>query len=554
MRWTKRNDFVSIEQVILNNLGVSDEADLKKWSDRSHNNDYRLDGTQEFARIINENKDKHIHICGDYDVDGRTASIIMYLGLKHFGCKNLSVRIPRRFSEGYGLNQNMIDEVAEDDALIITVDNGIAAMDVIRYAKNRGMTVVVTDHHLPQTGNDGIILPDADLIVDPNAIPNSADFNGYCGAGVAYKLIRSLINDDEYTKGLLPFVAIATIADVMELREENRVFVYDGLDMLNRRETTEGVLALMDGMGIETCTSTDIGFKIAPALNATGRMNDIDKFTLQLLVCNKYEKSLELAQNVISENRHRKYVVDKGFEKSVQLLENWNGGMIILSVEVHAGVLGILAGRLCDRYNVPVIVFGTPDNDGLMHGSARSLEEVDIQALLTSCSEHFVKFGGHAQAAGVTVAANHFEEMKEAVLNAFDELGFEYTPPEEGFYDLEIEPQEILPVLDVLDRYEPFGQGNPKPIFKIHNFRLIQPPKQISGNGVRLKGTTGTAVGFGLWPLVQGAETELSLYDLYGTVSWNEYMGRKTPQIELIDMQRKDTKKVTAFAKKLQSM
>ena len=233
----KRNVKEEVTNVCLKHLGISSVSEIADWDARFLNNSFRLDDLESFKEIVDRFKDKPVWVMGDYDVDGITSTFIMTCGLIEYGCRNVSYRTPKRFSEGFGMNCNMISE-APEGSLIITVDNGIAALDAVRYAKERGCTVIITDHHEPNEE-----LPAADLIIDPVAIADSSDFKGYCGAGISYKIIRYLIGDEGSSK-YLPYAAIATVADVMLLREENYIFVKRGLAYLPQT-TAPGMKALL---------------------------------------------------------------------------------------------------------------------------------------------------------------------------------------------------------------------------------------------------------------------------------------------------------------------
>ena len=552
MHWEKADSSKTIEDVIARNFRIDNIEEIKEWEHISDAGKYKVDRLDEASQMIKDYIDKNILICGDYDADGRTASIIMYKTLTKFGCKNVSVRIPRRFSEGYGMNTAMISEVVDDNTLIVTVDNGIAAFEAIDLAKSRGMNVIVVDHHPAYKENGVIKLPNADIIIDPNAISSSATFSGYCGAGLAYKLSCELIKDKTFTDSLLPLVAIATIADIMELREENWVLTKRGLEMMSKRNAQQGILALMDGMDITTCTSTDVGFKIAPAINAPARMQDVDMTTLKLMAVSKMENARKLASEIIQINEERKKCANQGVviaEK--QIGTNFGNKIIVVMLDKkYYGIVGIIAGKLTEKYGVPSIVFSKNAN-GELGGSCRSIPDIDITDLIRSCGD-IASCGGHAQAAGVHLVNGTYEEFKQTIEEAYDNLHYEYVVPDCGYYDLEITEDQIEAELTHQSIYEPFGNGNTKPIYKISNFHLSNPPKEISGHGVRLRGTKTTAVGFGLWPLVEDLNT--GTYDLYGTLSWNEYHGYRNPQIELIDFVKQDRKKTTSFASVLKSM
>ena len=264
--WVQKNpEHKTIKDVVLANTGMTEDELLIP---KEH---YHIDRLDEAAEIIKATAktDTPISVVADYDADGICAAAVMWMLLRELGVKP-KIRIPRRFSEGYGLSENIIDEL--EPGLLITVDNGIVAHAAIQKAKEKGFYVIVTDHHL----SDGISLPNADVIIDPNAIPGSADFNGYCGAGIAYKLAVEILGKDHpLVPVLLSFAAIATVADVMPLIHENRFIVKDGLESMTGKGRTIGLLALLERCGFESyITAKDIGFKIAPVLNAPGRLED----------------------------------------------------------------------------------------------------------------------------------------------------------------------------------------------------------------------------------------------------------------------------------------
>lgn len=558
MFWKKRDNCSTIEEVVARNLGINKIEDIQEWEKKYEDDAYYIRGIDEVCDIIREKSDTHIRICGDYDVDGRMASMILFLALRRIGCRDVMVRIPRRFSEGYGMSTKMIDEIKDDDSLVITVDNGITAFEAVAAAKQRGMTVIVTDHHLPKKDeNDVDTLPDADIIIDPNAIKNSAMFNGYCGAGVAYKIAKRLLDGDSFIETLLPYAAIATVADVMELKEENYVLVKKGMEMISNREASPGLLALLNKLHVEVCTATTVGFKIAPTINAPGRMEDIDKVTLPLLACSKMDQAYDLADKMIAINQKRQEAVAYGEALAEKILkeEGYTKGIIIVNCKgCRSGILGIIAGRLSDKYCVPAIVLSGDEGSPVIHGSARSVEGFNIVQLFSEHSGEFESFGGHAQAAGLSVRTDKFRHMKETLEKAFEESGFVYTPPEDAFFDLEISEKEVAATATALEKFEPFGTGNSKPVFLVKGFRTIERPREIKGGGAKIRGVGIEAIGFGMFDKIASTGLDVGTYDIYGTIGWNVFNGRRTPQIEIIDIERVDKRVETDFAKTIRAI
>ena len=558
MAWKQSGKGRTLREVACTNLGILNVSEITEWEKKSFRNEFHIDGVEQACEIIRRYKDRKIRICGDYDVDGRCASVILFLALRRIGCSKTEIRIPRRFSEGYGLNDAMIDEVNEDDALIITVDSGITGGDVTSMAKRRGMSVIVTDHHPAVKDVSGnAMLPEADILIDPNAVEGSATFNGYCGAGIAYKIASVLLAGDPFLKALLPYAAVATIADVMPLREENYVFVRDGLQMITDRTAPPGIVALSEAMDIVTCTSGDVAYRLAPAINAPGRIADRDVYTMPLLACSSIEKARQYAAAVKNENERRKQMTAEGAEKASAILkeEHYSGGLIMVRIpDLCQGLCGILAGKLCDMYKTPTVVV-TEGDDGLLHGSARSVAGYNIAEAFARHRDKLERFGGHSQAAGITVRNDRFKEAKAAITQDYLNCG---VPEEHGeddrYYDLEIKASDIASVLNEQDLFEPYGEGNAKPVFRITDFRLVERPKETAGSGVRLKSEYASAIGFGMWPEAEVYRDRLGIYTLYGTLSWNEYRGNRNPQVELLGLERMNTENETEFVKKLRSI
>lgn len=307
----------TIAGLVEQNTGMSAETLMKDTKK------YRIDGLRQARDMILAaiREKRHIYVFADYDVDGICSGAIMQVGTRALGYEDhLTVRLPRRFSEGYGISEKALDEFTEENALLITVDNGIAAIGPIKKAKEKGMTVIVVDHHLASSDEDEILVyPDADLIIDPNAIEGSADFNGYCGAGLAYRIMCQLIDDKKTLIRLLCLAAVATIADSVPLTHENRRIVRYGLHyMTDMGYATSGLFALLSLCGCnEYVSETDIGFKIAPCLNASGRLYD-DGAT-QSFQLMSYEGDLRqakmMAEKQLADNEKRKELSDEWTKK-----------------------------------------------------------------------------------------------------------------------------------------------------------------------------------------------------------------------------------------------
>ena len=554
----KRGTESTVKDVFLRNIGLSDLAQANAWFKKSIENNYHIDGLQEAADKLLEYKAKPVTIIGDYDVDGITATAILYLAFRQSGFKKVSYRIPKRFSEGYGINMNIIDEV--DEGLIITVDNGIAQNDVIKAAKDKGLYVIVTDHHLPNVENGKTVLPEADIVIDPNAIEESADFNGYCGAGIACKL-GTLIAGQKYKRTFQAFAALGTVADVMELKEENYVIVRNGLKyLLDSRLITTGLYALISSLGLNrNITATDIGFKIAPCLNAFSRMKDDGAMDAVRLVTfnGDYPKAVSLAEEAIKNNDERKKAKNIALATAERIIKDegmYSDNPLVLNIpDVNEGLIGIIAGSLSDKYKVPCFVM-TEVGDGYCKGSARGAGNYNVKGNLDKVSGLMERYGGHVGAAGFLIKHSNISILRDRL----NELNTDFECEDKGdtsLYDLEIKASEIPATIEELKKYAPYGEGNPEIVFKIKDFSTVPVAgkyKNAIGDGsiIKLHSKYADALGFDMAGRMYGYEPHKLL--LIGTLSDNYYGDTITHQIMFYDFSPIKTEaKTTSLASKL---
>lgn len=523
----------TIKDVVLHNTKQTEKEFFNKKKNY-------IDQTKEAASMIKHfiEEGEQITIFGDYDVDGITSSGVLDLAITELGGLT-DVIFPKRFSEGFGISEKAVEKI--NDGLLITVDNGIAGVEAVRKAKEKGITVIITDHHQP---NDDGIFPPADIIINPNAIEGSCDFNGFCGAGIACKLSEELLGEGHpLLKRLVSLAAIGTIADVMNLVGENRLIVIEGLKELNKRHSDfMGIDALLEVLELESITATTIGFKIGPILNAVGRLyDDGAKDAFELLKCKDRAEAANLANKLVAINENRKDIVNKWKKIADEKLNVKNEPIIIAYLPgVPEGIVGILAGRLKEEYDRPTIVFSDAEEKGILKGSGRSTESVDMKALLDKASELLYKYGGHEGAAGLSIKKCDYESLIR-VLNSL--LG-EYKENDLLYYDLEISVKDIPKALKELDKFAPFGAGNPNVIFKIKDFDLIpknglyyKPLGVIDGKykGVKLFGDKVSALDFEGWKKYCGMGNPKTL-ELLGTLSINSFKGYVSNQIEIVDM------------------
>lgn len=423
----------------------------------------------------------HIRVIGDYDVDGICSSYILTKGLQLIGAK-ADTAIPHRIHDGYGLNEHLIEEARADGVgMIVTCDNGIAAAPQIELANSYGIRVIVTDHHEVPFGleknADGEevrreLLPPALAVIDPKQEQCGYPFPGICGGVVAYKLIGAIREKTgnaqlgEAMEELLEFAALATVCDVMELKDENRILVREGLKRM-KNSRNPGLRALMEVNQIEPArlNAYHLGFVIGPCLNATGRLDTAER-GLELLQSRTKVEAMSAARELKELNDSRKNLTLKGVEEAESYIAEHGTTkdkvMIIFLPEVHESLAGIIAGRIRERYNHPVFIL-TRGEEGVK-GSGRSIEGYHMYDAMTGVKQYFTKFGGHAMAAGLSMKEEDIESLRR-------DINAECTLEEEDFavrvhidvpMPLDYGTEELADELELL---EPFGVGNPKPLF-----------------------------------------------------------------------------------------
>ena len=493
-----------------------------------------------------------IRVIGDYDIDGINATYILQEGLVRLGAE-VDTDIPDRIRDGYGLNRLLIDRAISDGVdTVITCDNGIAAKEEIAYGKKLGLTVVVTDHHeVPFTEVEGekqYQLPPADAVIDPKRVDCPYPFDGLCGAGVAYKLVEALTEamgeDSTDLDDLMENVAIATIGDVMDLVDENRIFVRQGLEMLKRTKNL-GLRALMECTNIpkDGINPYHIGFILGPCLNASGRL-DTAKRALELLEAKELREAMVLAEDLKVLNDSRKELTEKGVKEAMDQIEaselKQDKVLVVYLPECHESIAGIIAGRIREHYSRPTLVLTKAETG--VKGSGRSIEAYDMFAELNRCRDLFLKFGGHKMAAGVSLSEENVEILRKR-LNENCILSWE-DMAERIHIDMKLPfayiNEDLIREFSLL---APFGKGNTRPLFAEKNLRVYYP--QIVGKNqnvlkFQVQDSTGNrmdAVYFGearkcLEYIQRKQEMAFTFYP-----SVNEYNGRRTIQLTVVNYQ-----------------
>ena len=493
----KRADFkgigerFGIDQVtarIIRNRDVIGEKAIEKYLHGSRKDFYSpwlLKDMEKAVAILQEKIENRnrIRIIGDYDIDGVMSTYILLESLRGLGC-DVDMMIPNRITDGYGINEHLIEQAWQEGRdTIITCDNGIAAVTQIRKAKDLGMTVIVTDHHeVPFEDLEGgrkEILPPADAIVNPKQKACSYPFAGLCGAVVAMKVMEALYEkmapEVDLVDKMLPFAGIATIGDVMDLQDENRILVKEGLQRLHHT-TNLGLQELIrvNNLELENISPYHIGFILGPCLNASGRL-DTAKRALQLLLAGSREEAAVLAGDLKNLNESRKEMTAQGLEKAIEQVESTSmmedTVLVVFLPECHESLAGIIAGRLRERYHKPSFVL-TRGEEGVK-GSGRSIESYSMYEKLCECKEYLTKFGGHPMAAGLSLEEENVERFRRK-LNEQSGLT-EEDLVEKVTIDVPMPIHYIRKdLVQELSLLEPFGKGNEKPLFAQKNLWISQ--------------------------------------------------------------------------------
>ena len=423
---------------------------------------------------------KKIRIIGDYDIDGVMSTYVLYKGITRCGGR-VDFQIPDRMKDGYGINDHLIEQADEADIdTIITCDNGIAAIDEIAHAKSLGMTVLVTDHHeIPYTeemGERHYKRSEADAIVNPKQMECTYPYKNLCGAAVAWKVIQILYEKcgiaAEEAYGFLENVAFATVGDVMDLTDENRILVREGLKRIHTT-TNPGMRALIlqNKLELGQISSYHFGFVLGPCINASGRL-ETAKIALNLFLQEDVKKASEIAAELVDLNAQRKDMTAEGVELAMQQVEEGNTGKKVLVVylpDVHESLAGIIAGRIREAYHKPAFVL-TKSEDGVK-GSGRSIETYSMYEELCKCQELFTKFGGHPMAAGLSLPEANVEIFREKINACCGLTEEDFIPKIKIDIPMPVDYPDI-PLVNELSLLEPFGKANVKPQFADKNLGI----------------------------------------------------------------------------------
>ncbi|MBI0156944.1 MULTISPECIES: single-stranded-DNA-specific exonuclease RecJ [Gilliamella] len=459
-----------------------------------------LDGTHTAVEIVYSamQNNKRIMIVGDFDTDGATSTALMIKALKKMGCKHVDYIIPNRFDDGYGLSISVVKRALSKKAdLIITVDNGVSAIEAVEFAKQSNLTVIITDHHLCSEQ-----LPAADAIINPNLPNSSFPSKHLAGVGVAFYFmlaLRAKLRKEnwfasnklaEYNiTNLLDLVALGTIADVVKLDRNNRILVHQGISRIRAGYCCEGIKALLDISRRDplTLTSTDLAYYIAPRLNAAGRMDSMS-LSVELLLCEDYDSAIKQATDLDTLNHDRKLIEQTMYQEALSYIEQveqknstFPNALVVHHPQWHQGIIGIVSARLKDKHYRPVICFASTE-DGLLKGSGRSIEGIHLRDILDKLNERYpdilVSFGGHAMAAGLSIQEKDLDQFSahfEALITEQLDLDvLEQIIETDG----EIDNQDFnYAIAKQLKESGPWGEGFTEPTFDgdfiVHQQRLF---------------------------------------------------------------------------------
>lgn len=518
----------------------------------------KLMGVKKSFRIIEKaiNENKKIYIYGDYDVDGVTSTVILYKSLRALGA-NVFYYIPNRVTDGYGLNIKAVEKLINDGMeLLITCDNGIAAIEEIKYAKEKGIDVVVYDHHEPVIIDDKEKLPEADVVVDAKIENCGYEFTVMCAGGLCYRVMKAFYEylGKEYAleKEMAVFAGIATICDVVDLIGENRAIAKRSLDLINENVVNIGLRELVDINSLESINEFHYGFVLGPCINACGRLEDAS-IAVELFIEENKQKASELALRLFELNAERKAITLDSTERIINELENSSliedKVLVVYDKELHESIAGIVAGRLKERYNKPAIVLTKSENG--VKGSCRSIDKYNIFEALNKEKEYLGKFGGHKLAAGLSLPEKNVEKFRLSI-NQHCELKEEDF--EQVFYIDGQLPFDFVSMdgVEELNIMHPYGTSNTKPIFgtkdlTCKNIRFLGESKNIVAMELYDKsGNSNRAIMFNGGDKIEEIllkmnynkencrDAEINIDALY-TLEINEYKEYKNVQLNIKD-------------------
>ncbi len=560
MKWLRKGAYNTVKELVQANTGMS--ANDLAYDARS----YYYPGIKEAAELFMDHI-KHgskILVWCDYDTDGVDCKFIMsYTLARPMKIRNIEILCPGRYSDGYGIKPSIVEQFAGTDLLVLC-DNGIAAIEAVDLAREMGMDVIILDHHDPRVIEGQVVMPNANVIVDPHltggyimdgAGNQIGEFRDLCGAGITWYFtheVRSMCDwMSDKQKWYLDQIAyigatFGTVGDVVDLKDDNRRIVKQGLTNLNKGMGTSGIRQLMYKLYLNNVSSMDIGFLISPIINASGRLEDTGANRIAALLCtdaNDEDAKKALYAEVdraIEVNKKRKAMTKESVERVVENYEA-NGGndpfIVCYDEYTVSGIVGLVASELVNRYHRPALVFApSGKDDGVIKGSGRSVEGIGIKGLLDQVQQYLTTYGGHPMACGASLLINNLDVFGDAV-NAITPV---LDTSDAIMYDLECTYTEAATKLAEQEQFEPYGAGNPQPVYRINGVELCE-PEYMGGNSQHVKFQTKDADI--LWFDGRKAYEDLGspkMVDMLVTMSYHEFKDQVTVQMQVIDMKPAD--------------
>jgi single-stranded-DNA-specific exonuclease len=545
-KWIIRPDQpkLSLLEQILSNRGIGDIESFLNPKLSSLRDPFEIPHIQSAAERVLRAKERgeKIMVFGDYDVDGATGTAILVETIRFLGA-DVAYYIPHRYGEGYSLSLESVKKIKDSGVgLIVTVDCGISSVIEIEEASALGMEVVVTDHHnLPRQ------LPRAFAIVNPKQIKGEHPSQNLSGAGVAFifawALLRTAgVRDSRFLTSLLDLAALGTLSDVVPLTGENRIIAVGGLNLINERKRP-GIRYLAEAASLNgNISANQVYFGLAPRLNAAGRLEHASK-SVELLLSDNPQKVKELAADLNRINARRQdigaSIKEEVFARLDKQYLSQNKLIVLSGKDWHPGVIGIVASQVVDAFHRPAVLVGTNDGEG--RGSARSMDGLDIYAILDACRDLFLDFGGHAGAAGFEIDPDNIPELERRLMEEAEQRVREEDLIPRIEIDAEVAPEQItLNMVKEIEKLAPFGEGNPDPVFIMRDLGLEE-FKTVGKKNRHLKawfthhGVTLETVGFGLGEM----QKELAYnkrYDIAFNLESNEFNGFERAQLSLVDV------------------
>lgn len=551
-RFASQNQISRISATLLAHRGFTDPAEVEAFLEprlKNLSDPYQINGLKPAVeRLAQALKDQErILVFGDYDVDGITSTTMLVDVLRQFGA-NPEFIVPRRLEEGYGLSINAIERALTDGNpdLFIAVDCGTNSREEIRFLREKGIDVMVVDHHQSKEA-----LPEDCLLINPHVLDHEeAPWKNLCAVGLVFKLMHGLIkwlrSQDHPVAGeidirrYLDLVAMGTIADLVPLTAENRILAYQGMSRLQKTEN-EGLQALFLSAGLSSdrpLQPVDISFRISPRINASGRLADA-ALPISLLLGKNFQECLEKAQQLDDMNRERqeieRRIVEEAEAKIEELSEDF-AGLVLFDENWHPGVVGVVANRISRKYNRPCIILGAEGE--LAKGSGRTVRGMNLVEILTQGDQYLESWGGHPMAVGVSLKQSRVREFQKFFNQAVSQtLGHEPVEAE-LIISCEIGIDDLgEPLLHELSRFHPFGQGNPEPVFVLRNLTLNRAPERFGQDHIRFQidlpnGNWIAGVG---WKMFDNPPPANETIDIAFRYRWNYFNDRRYPQIELED-------------------